>query len=327
MSNFTARRAAKGTSDAVSLTCSCPPGSGLVLLFFRYFANQPVLDCRTFQSTSWDDFASEQKDLCSRLGLSGKIRLGVEGFNCTVAGRPEAAQAYMESMSRHWSCTGLGLDDADARNKFFKPTAGCPCVFGRELSIKIVHEIVPFGNPKWQPAEWFAADASRLIYLEPEAFHSRLLQSDRSFALVDARNQYESAVGTFTAPPVADARPLHLRILPPTRRFSEFPAYIDKCALPPNLDVVSFCTGGIRCEKAARYISDSGAGRQVYTLQGGIVAYLEWYAAEVGKSKRKWEDCLFKGRNFVFDARGSNGGSPDVRRSSSTAIPDADHAS
>jgi predicted sulfurtransferase len=77
--------------------------------------------------------------------------------------------------------------------------------------------------------------------------------------------------------------------------------------------LLTYCTGGIRCEKGARWMQEAMAGasnngeRHIYTLQGGIVAYLAWVKNEIEAGRKVREDCLFKGKNYVFDARGSIG--------------------
>ena len=99
---------------------------------------------------------------------------------------------------------------------------------------------------------------------------------------MDGRNAYEAKIGTFK-----DA------VVPPIETFREFPAYIDQ-----NLDqfkdkeVLMFCTGGIRCERASAYLSTKGVAKQVYQIKGGIHRYIE-----------EFPDGYFRGKNYVFDAR------------------------
>ena len=70
--------------------------------------------------------------------------------------------------------------------------------------------------------------------------------------------------------------------------------------------IITYCTGGIRCEKGARFLSENiGPGDSVYTLQGGIAAYLLWMEAEIAHGRKTAAESLFHGRNYVFDARGS----------------------
>lgn len=74
--------------------------------------------------------------------------------------------------------------------------------------------------------------------------------------------------------------------------------------------IMAYCTGGIRCEKATRWMVENASmkpGDEVYTLEGGIQSYLTWMAGEIRAGRKSPKDSLFKGRNYVFDARGSLG--------------------
>jgi predicted sulfurtransferase len=74
--------------------------------------------------------------------------------------------------------------------------------------------------------------------------------------------------------------------------------------------IITYCTGGIRCEKGARFMADQMEkmeGDKISTLRGGIVAYLLWMDEEVRQGRREPEESLFRGKNYVFDARGSTG--------------------
>ncbi|ELR02009.1 hypothetical protein GMDG_05173 [Pseudogymnoascus destructans 20631-21] len=315
-----------GKSDAISYTCTCGE-PGFVLLFYLYWANSHMLPEQylpeTIDPEKLAEFHREQGGLCS---LSGKIRVSKEGFNITVAGSEEDIQRYITACCSHWSFSGLGLGyDTSAstalrekaqrtRDEFFKPTPGCRCVFEGILNVRVTAEITPLGVTNYSPSTWEAVQA-----LEPAGFHQKCL--DENVKLVDVRNYYESRIGYFVSPTTGEA------VKPPIRRFSQWPQWVkehgDKImgndeglaglekGKPPQ--VLTYCTGGIRCEKGVRWMEEYMSKDElrdlgeIYTLKGGIAAYLTWMEAEISAGNKKAEDSLFKGRNYVFDARGSTG--------------------
>ncbi|KFY92453.1 hypothetical protein V498_04944 [Pseudogymnoascus sp. VKM F-4517 (FW-2822)] len=330
-----------GKSGAVSYTCTCEE-LGYVLLFYRYWANSPMLpeQClpKTTDPQGLAEFHRQQGDLCS---LSGKIRVSKEGFNITVAGSDRDIQRYITACCSHWSFSGLGLgcdtsasielQDEAQRNKdeFFKPTPGCRCVFEGVLNVRVTAEITPLGVTNYSPSTWEAVQA-----LEPAEFHQKC--RDENVKLVDVRNYYESRIGYFVSPTSGEA------LKPPIRRFSQWPQWVkehgDKIRGSgeklPNLqkgkpEVLTYCTGGIRCEKGVRWMEEYMSRDEqrdqgnIYTLKGGIAAYLTWMEAEIAANRKTAEDSLFKGRNYVFDARGSTGlaGAEPVSTCHSCGVP------
>ncbi|OAG01102.1 uncharacterized protein CC84DRAFT_1100882, partial [Paraphaeosphaeria sporulosa] len=130
--------------------------------------------------------------------------------------------------------------------------------------------------------------------------------------LIDVRNHYESRIGYFVT---GDG---NAAVRPAVRRFSQWPGYVVRHVLGNDVfkkptGVATYCTGGIRCEKGARWmqeaLADNGGegGAPVYTLHGGIVAYQAWIEKEIKEGRKKPEDSFFKGTNYVFDARGAIG--------------------
>ncbi|ODQ51868.1 hypothetical protein SAICODRAFT_43989, partial [Saitoella complicata NRRL Y-17804] len=130
---------------------------------------------------------------------------------------------------------------------------------------------------------------------------SSIPSDEKDKILLDTRNHYESSLGQFTTPTLAPH-------LPPIRKFSSLPAYLEPAKSTwEGKEVITYCTGGIRCEKAARYIADTLPVRRVYTLHGGIQSYLTWFSEQLRLGLVKPEHSVWKGRNYVFDARGSTG--------------------
>ena len=330
-----------GKSDAVSYTCTCEE-PGFVLLFYRYWANSPMLpeQCllETIDPESLAEFHRGQGGICN---LSGKLRISKEGFNITVAGSEEGIQRYITACCSHWSFSGLGLDfDASVdkeskdevqrrRDEFFKPTPGCRCVFEGILNVRVTAEITPLGVTNYSPSTWEAVQA-----LEPADFQQKCL--DENVKLVDVRNYYESRIGYFVSPTSGEA------VKPPIRRFSQWPQWVKEHGdeimgneeEPAGLQkgkpqVLTYCTGGIRCEKGVRWMEEYMSRDEqrdqgkIYTLKGGIAAYLTWMEAEIAAGRKTADDSLFKGRNYVFDARGSTGlaGAEPVSTCHSCGIP------
>ncbi|KAJ3181278.1 thiosulfate sulfurtransferase (rhodanese)-like domain-containing protein 2 [Geranomyces variabilis] len=280
-SPFRTRRAPKGTSDSISLTCNCN-GSGLVLLWYKYATVADPLA-----------LAESQQELCTRLRLTGKIRVAHEGVNATVAGETADVQQYIaemsasELLSSEKGLRAAAEDDGDKadcernrnRTRFFKPSAGCSHVFAG-LSVRIVDEVCPFGVSGYLPADLIdsptagsttTTTTTTVKSLSPPAFHSLLTaatHSPQTHVILDARNEYEHRLGHFSN-----------AIRPPIRKFADLPAWCRSKVGDAwkGKTVLTYCTGGVRCEKAARWIGENVEGvADVVMLEGGIHNYLEW---------------------------------------------------
>lgn len=203
-------------------------------------------------------------DTCHRLGIKGTLLLAAEGINGTVSGTREGIDqllAYLRSDER--------LADLEHKESLYQDKP-----FYR-MKVKLKKEIVTMGVDGIDPRQVVGT------YVRPQEWNE--LISDPEVLVVDTRNHYEYAIGTF-----ANA------VDPETETFREFPEYV-KENLDPNTHkkVAMFCTGGIRCEKATAYMKEQGF-EEVYHLQGGILKYLE----EVPP-----EQSLWRGECFVFDNR------------------------
>ncbi|PQE27858.1 Rhodanese domain protein [Rutstroemia sp. NJR-2017a BBW] len=300
-------------SDPITYTCTCPASlppddpsheSGLVLLFYRYFTSPPALPAPYSAITSptasdpptqytLHSLHAFQKFTCETLALTGKLRIAKEGFNITVAGSVCSINRYIAACISHWSFAGLSLspDDTEGVNKFFKPTPGCACVFSH-LNIRVTDEITPLGLTNYAPKNW-----DSVVYLNGEEGETQTL-------LLDIRNHYESRIGYFSPSPSSQIP----TIKPQIRRFSQFPAFVKKHMMDAAPKTIySYCTGGIRCEKATRWIKEQKPGDRIFTLKGGISAYMAWFEGEVRAGRMRGEECLWRGREYVFDGRGSLG--------------------
>lgn len=282
-----------------------------MLLFYRYWSNAPELPVPELAKTrDLESLATWHKDITEKYNLTGKIRIAKEGFNVTVAGTSPEIAEYIKSCCEHWSFAGLKLATQEDQKLFFKPSGGCACVFGpsKKASVRIRAEITPMGIENYIPSSWSTIEA-----LSPTEFHQRC--HDENILLLDVRNIYESRIGYFVSPQTGEAA-----VRPPIRRFSQWPQFIeahlqDVKAKGEERQIVTYCTGGIRCEKATRWMYEKvGAqeGRKVCTLRGGIAAYLAWMDEEIREGRKEASESLFRGRNYVFDARGSVGLSAGV---------------
>lgn len=198
-----------------------------------------------------------------KLGLRGTILLSTEGINLFVAGSREATAAFLAELR-----TVRGLEDLTP-----KVSESDEKPFNRML-VKIKKEIIAFGVDGIDPAR---APAPRL---DPRTL-KQWLDEGRHVTLVDTRNDYEVKLGTFKN-----------ALVPHIDHFRDFPAALAK--LPVELKaspVVTFCTGGIRCEKAAPLLVREGFA-DVYQLDGGILKYFELCGG-----------AHYEGECFVFDRR------------------------
>ena len=297
-----------GSSDPISYTCMCgQPGS--VLLFYRYFANDLQLPEAHFEEAQQPQIQADfQKKICEANGLTGKIRVSKEGFNVTVAGCHAAIEKYIDACIHHWSFAALDVGIKEKQDSFFKPTPGCRCCFP-SLSVRTTSEITPLGLTNYSPSSW-----SNIAPLPPAEFHR--IAKEEEVKLVDVRNHYESRIGFFVDGKGREA------IKPAVRRFGQWPRWVqehkdvllekaDKEEDPKQKPILSYCTGGIRCEKGSRWMEESlrSSGKEVtiHTLDGGIASYITWMEEEIKAGRMKPDDSLFKGQNYVFDARGSLG--------------------
>ena len=197
------------------------------------------------------------------LGLRGTILLATEGINLFIAGSRPATDAFMSGLR-----AVPGLTDLEPKESFSDEQP-----FNRML-VKIKKEIISFGVEGIDPARMPAPR------LDPREL-KRWLDEGRPVTLLDTRNDYEVKLGTFQN-----------AVVPVLDHFRGFPAAVR--ALPAELKtrpVVTFCTGGIRCEKAAPFLVREGFS-EVYQLEGGILKYFELCGG-----------AHYEGECFVFDRR------------------------
>lgn len=196
--------------------------------------------------------------------VRGTLLLAAEGINGTIAGTREGIDSVLNWLRQDERLAELGYKESfDTRNPFMR------------TKVKLKKEIVTMGVEGIDPKKVVGT------YVKPKDWNA--LISDPEVVLVDTRNDYEVAIGTFEN-----------ALDPETKTFREFPEYVANELDPEkNKKVAMFCTGGIRCEKSTAYLKEQGFD-EVYHLEGGILKYLE----EVPETESMW-----KGDCFVFDGR------------------------
>lgn len=219
-----------------------------------------------------------QRDLCESLGLRGRILISKDGLNGTVGGDLPALKRYARKTRQYapfadidfkWS-EGTGLDEAGASLDFPR------------LVVKVRDEIVSFGSP-----ESLSVDAGGVVgggtRLAPAELHALVAERGDDVVFFDGRNAFEAEIGRFRG-----------AVVPDVANTREFAAELDsgKYDHLKGQPVVTYCTGGIRCEVLSSLMKDRGFG-EVYQLEGGIVRYGEAYG----------DDGLWDGSLYVFDQR------------------------
>ncbi len=224
-----------------------------------------------YHFTRFDDPAALRAGLLeatAAYGITGTLLLAREGINGTIAGSRAGVDAILEVIRGLPGCADLE----------WKESTSAEPPFGR-MKVRLKKEIVTMGQPDVDPT------ASVGRYVEPSEWNDLIASDD--VAVIDTRNDYEVAIGTFDG-----------AIDPETKSFGEFPAWweANKDRFH-NKRVAMFCTGGIRCEKSTNYLMSQGV-EEVFHLKGGILKYLEDVPAE---------ESAWQGECFVFDGRVSVG--------------------
>ncbi|MDP2415710.1 rhodanese-related sulfurtransferase [Daejeonella sp.] len=211
-----------------------------------------------------EQFASNHLQFCKSLNLVGRIIVADEGLNGTVSGTIESCRIYMDMLHAdpRFSKIDFKIDDVEEPS-FIK------------MHCRYKAEIVHSGlrdpgiiNPEEKTG----------IHLEPADFVK--MKDDQDVVIVDVRSNYEHSIGRFKNAVTFDIE-----------NFRDFPAMINELAQYKDKKIVTYCTGGIKCEKASALLLHEGF-ENVYQLHGGIIKY----GKEAGG-----ED--FEGKCYVFDNR------------------------
>ncbi|MDA7678098.1 rhodanese-related sulfurtransferase [Akkermansiaceae bacterium] len=213
-----------------------------------------------------DVFAADHRLLCQQLELRGRIVVATEGLNGTVSGTKENCAKYRKALDKDPIMAGIAWKiDPEEGHVFPK------------LSIKVRNEVVTLelGEEDFNPVDLTASHLKPLEWREA--------MKEDHVVLLDARNDYEWEIGHFEG-----------AILPKVPSFKDLPKWIrDHRSELEGKKILSYCTGGIRCEKLSGFLLNEGFDN-VFQLDGGIVTY--------GKDKEVRGEG-YEGECYVFDER------------------------
>ncbi|MCY0904012.1 rhodanese-related sulfurtransferase [Arthrobacter sp. H14-L1] len=212
-----------------------------------------------------------QRALCEKLGLRGRILISPDGINATVGGDIKAVKAYLKTTREYAGFTDIDVKWSDGSAEDFP-----------RLSVKVRDEIVSFGAPGE-----LKVDQSGVVgggtHLLPQELHDLVEEKGEDVVFFDGRNAFEAQIGKFKNAVVPDVSTTH-----------DFIKELDSGKYDALKDkpVVTYCTGGIRCEVLSSLMVSRGFN-EVYQLDGGIVRYGETF-----KDEGLWDGSL-----YVFDKR------------------------
>lgn len=209
------------------------------------------------------EIENTQRVLCQRLDLKGRILLSSEGINGTIAGAGKNVNEYIKQTEKVKEFTNMEWKVSWAKEQIFP-----------KLRIRVRDEIVTLGLKKQD-----VKLSNRAKYIEPEELLN-LYEKKEDFVIIDARNNYEARVGKFKN-----------AITPSAHNFKDFPEFAKRLSEFKDKEIVTYCTGGVRCEKASAYLRQNGF-KKVRQLHGGIHEYAKKAAGK-----------YFEGEMFVFDKR------------------------
>ena len=236
-------------------------------LVAAFYAFRPLND------TQREALLADLPTLARDGGVVGSVLVAKEGVNGTISGPQAAVEQVLERIQNALDQSNGQVEPLEVKRSWAdKP------VF-RRFKARRKKEIVTMGVGNVDPRN------SSGTYVDPEDWNA--LVDDPDTLVIDTRNHYETAIGTFDG-----------AIDPGTESFREFPQWADTMLRPlmeqnGSKRIAMFCTGGIRCEKASSYLQDNGFG-EVHHLRGGILKYLE----TVPEAESRW-----RGECFVFDQR------------------------
>lgn len=231
-----------------------------IILYYKFV---PVADPET--AMFW------QRTLCESLGLKGRVLISPHGINGTLGGDMAALKNYVKQMNLHPKFKGITYKWSDGGSQHFP-----------KLKVKVKPEIVAF-----DAADELVVDDNGIVgggkHLKPAALHKLMQERGDEVIFYDGRNMYEAQIGRFKN-----------TIIPNVSTSRDFIKDIEEGEISKYKDrpIVTYCTGGIRCEILSVLMRHRGY-KEVYQLDGGIVKYGEKYG----------DDGYWEGKLFVFDDR------------------------
>jgi len=212
-----------------------------------------------------------QRALCEKLNLKGRILIAEHGINGTLGGDITDLKAYIKETKGYLAFKGTTFKWSDGGQKDFP-----------KLSVKVRSEIVTFGAP-----DKIEVDSNGIVgggqHLKPEKVHELVKERGQDVIFFDGRNTYEANVGRFKN-----------AIVPAVQNTRDFAKELDNPKYDDIKDkpIVTYCTGGVRCEVLSMLMKKRGF-KEVYQIDGGIQKYGEIYG----------DEGLWEGSLYVFDAR------------------------
>ena len=208
-----------------------------------------------------EEFRDAHIEWCIQNEIKGRVYIAKEGINGTVFGTTENIENYKNNLRSY----------PEFEDIIFKEDESDKIAFSR-MHVRVKKELV---HSKLYETS-LKHGGKRLTPEQLLEFY----ESGKDFIIVDARNWYESKIGHFKG-----------AVTPPMKNFREWKKAVDNLEDYKDKTVVTYCTGGIRCEKASAYMVEQGF-KDVYQLDGGIVTYT-----------KKFPDTYWQGGIFVFDER------------------------
>lgn len=212
-----------------------------------------------------------QRELCTRLSLKGRVLISEHGINGTLGGDIENLRAYKRAMNESEVFRDIVYKWSDGGGSHFP-----------KLKVKVKPEIVAFdAADEIVVGEKGIENGGK--HLKPAALHKLVQEKGEDVVFYDGRNMYEAQIGRFKN-----------TVIPKTVTSRDFKKDIEEGEISKHKDkpIVTYCTGGIRCEILSAMMLNRGY-KEVYQIDGGIVKYGEKYG----------DDGLWEGKLFVFDDR------------------------
>ncbi|MBI3622582.1 rhodanese-related sulfurtransferase [Candidatus Pacearchaeota archaeon] len=203
---------------------------------------------------------NELRSLCESLSLKGRILIGEEGINGGVCGLKEDVEKFKKSIVKRQEFDDLAFRELKSEANTY-----------HRLIVRIRKEIITLGKQvdMKNKAEYITTENLKKLY-----------NGDEEFVILDTRNKYEADVGRFKN-----------AVILPIDAFHDFPKAISNLSNFKDKKIITYCTGGIRCEKASAYMKEKGFSN-IFQLKGGIVDFIKVFPGEE-----------FEGDLFVFDDR------------------------
>ena len=209
------------------------------------------------------ELREELLNYCKTHNIRGKILIAEEGINGMIAGEENEIENFKDFLTQKEEFSDIFFKQHYSTKKGYK-----------KMFVKIKNEIITFKNP--------VSLENRGPHLPPEELE-KWYESGKDFAIIDMRNDFEYDIGHFK-----DAIKMN------TKKFSELPEEIERIKDEiRDKPIVTYCTGGVRCEKGTAFLREQGF-ENVYQLDGGIINYGD----RIG-------DQYWEGKCFVFDERGA----------------------